>query len=146
MYIKDLHHAEEVMLNGFMKVFTHLGTFKNEGSFEGWVRRIMIRESISWLRSHKDIQFMEDPYEYSQESYHDIQGSMHVEEIQQLIDRLPQGYKLVFVMYAVEGYRHQEIATMLGISVGTSKSQLSKARNMLQEQLLIQNSSDYGTK
>lgn len=135
MYIKDIHHAEEVMLNGFFKVFSHLKDFKNEGSFEGWIRRIMIRESISFLRSRKSLDFKDDGLETYSGSSNDIQSKMDVEEIQQLIDALPEGYRLVFVMFAVEGYKHNEIAEILGITEGTSKSQLFKARKILQEQL-----------
>lgn len=145
MYIKDLQHAEEVMLTGFFKVFSHIGDFKNEGSFEGWVRRIMIRESISFLRSQKTLEFGDEELEKSGDVYNNIQSAINVESIQQMIDSLPEGYRIVFVMYAIEGYKHQEIAAMLGITEGTSKSQLFKARKMLQDQIKIQNRSNYGT-
>lgn len=145
MYVKDLQHAEEVMLNGFFKVFSHLRDFKNEGSFEGWVRRIMIRESISYLRSQKNLDFKENGLEQYSESFNNIQSSMEVEEIQRLIDALPEGYRVVFIMYAVEGYKHQEIAQLLGITEGTSKSQLFKARKILQEQLTSKITTGYGT-
>ncbi|MCM4159865.1 RNA polymerase sigma factor [Antarcticibacterium flavum] len=145
MYIKDLHHAEEVMLNGFFKVFANLSSFKNEGSFEGWVRKIMIRESISFLRSERFLNFQENGLENYSESTNNIQSGMEVEEIQSLIDALPEGYRVVFVMYAVEGYKHHEIATLLGITEGTSKSQLFKARKMLQEKLSITENTSYGT-
>ncbi len=143
-YIKDLHHAEEAMLNGFLKAFTHLKDFKEEGSFEGWIRRIMIRESISFLRQHKKLEFQEDLGYETSEVFNNINSEMDVADIQNLIDSLPEGYKMVFVMYAVEGYKHSEIAKMLEISEGTSKSQLFKARKMLQEKIKINNSSSYG--
>ena len=143
IYIKDLQHAEDVMLKGFLKVFTHLNDFKEEGSFEGWIRKIMVRESISFLRTQKKIEFQE---EFSDDlSFDDISSNFEVAHIQQLIDELPEGYKMVFVMYAIEGYKHQEIAKTLNITVGTSKSQLFKARKMLQESLKTQNSIGYGT-
>ncbi|MEP6260224.1 MAG: sigma-70 family RNA polymerase sigma factor [Gillisia sp.] len=145
MYINDLHHAEEVMLNGFFKVFSNLASFRNEGSFEGWVRRIMIRESISFLRTERSLDFQENGLETYSESSNNIQSGMEVEEIQNLIDALPEGYRVVFVMYAVEGYKHNEIADILGITEGTSKSQLFKARKMLQEKLAITENSNYGT-
>ena len=144
-YIKDLHHAEEVMLNGFLKVFTHLKDFRNEGSFEGWVRRIMVREAISFLRQRKNIEFQEeDMAGYAQVS-DDISSELNAAHIQRLIDDLPEGYRMVFVLYAIEGYKHSEIAGMLKISEGTSKSQLFKARKMLQEKLKSQITADYGT-
>jgi len=144
-YIKDVHSAEEVMLNGFFKVFKHLKSFKNEGSFEGWIRRIMVREAISFLRKKKPIEFTTDT-EYFEENFsYTIESNLAVAELQQLIDSLPEGYKMVFVMYAVEGYKHYEIADLLKISEGTSKSQLFKARQMLQKKIKELNSSSYGT-
>ena len=133
-YIKDLHLAEDVMITAFMKVFTNLKNFKHEGSFEGWVRRIMVHECISFLRVQKKVLFVEDE-NYSEERCNDIESQFSVEDIQFLIDSLPDGYKMVFNLYAIEGYKHQEIAEMLGISEGTSKSQLSHARKMLQTQI-----------
>lgn len=143
-YVKDLQHAEETMLSGFLKVFTHLSDFKAEGSFEGWIRKIMVRESISFLRQHKKLQFQDDLGYENSEVFNNINSEMDVADIQSLIDSLPEGYKMVFVMYAVEGYKHSEIAKMLEISEGTSKSQLFKARKMLQEKLKNSNSSSYG--
>lgn len=145
MYIKDLQHAEEAMLNGFFKVFTHLNDFKNAGSFEGWIRKIMVRESISFLRGKKDLEFREEAIEDHRESFNTVQADIDADHIQQLIDALPEGYKVVFVMYAIEGYKHQEIAEILKITSGTSKSQLFKARKMLQEKLGTQKPAGYGT-
>jgi RNA polymerase sigma-70 factor (ECF subfamily) len=146
-YVKDLHHAEEVMLNGFYKVFTHLKDFRQEGSFEGWVRRIMIREAISFLRSQKDLEFQEEEEVMGKWHFSDpVTAELNADHIQSLIDNLPEGYKAVFVLYAVEGYKHSEIAKMLKISEGTSKSQLFKARKMLQEKLNIEKATGYGTR
>lgn len=133
-YVKDVHQAEDVMITGFMKVFTHLGNFEGKGSFEGWIRRIMVNECISYLRVQKKVSFMEDE-SYTEDTFNNIESQFSVEDIQSLIDSLPEGYKMVFNLYAIEGYKHQEIAKMLGISEGTSKSQLSHARKMLQEQI-----------
>ncbi len=145
-YIKDNSQAEEVMLSGFLKVFTHLKSFSAQGSFEGWIRRIMINESISYLRKEKKIQFdTHTQIENSLEYVTQIQTNFEVEEIQKLIDSLPQGYKTVFVMYVVEGYKHSEIAELLAISESTSKSQLFKARKMLQDIITKQNKTYYGT-
>ena len=134
-YIKDVHQAEEAMCNGFLKVFTKLDTYNNKGSFEGWIRKIMVRESISYLRTRKDLYFSEDGIIENKDSINNIQTNLEVEDIQLLIDQLPEGYRVVFVMYAIEGYKHQEIAKTLGISESTSKSQLFKARKQLQAQL-----------
>ena len=144
-YIKDLQHAEDVMLNGFFKVFKHLKSFKNEGSFEGWIRRIMVRESISFIRQQKHIEFPVEEFPETNYQINEATNNLEISEIQKLIDRLPEGYKMVFIMYALEGYKHQEIAAMLEITVGTSKSQLFKARKMLQQQLHKLNKTSNGT-
>ena len=130
-YIKDLHQAEDVMITAFMKVFTNLKNFEHKGNFEGWIRRIMINECISYIRVHKKVTFIEDE-NYMEERYNNIESQFSVEDIQFLIDNLPDGYKMVFNLYCIEGFKHQEIAAMLGINEGTSKSQLSHARKMLQ--------------
>ncbi|MBQ4818447.1 RNA polymerase sigma factor [Aquimarina sp. MMG016] len=143
-YIKDIHFAEEVMLSGFLKVFTNLEKFKFQGSFEGWVRRIMINESISFLRKEKQIFFTEEVASYKEESWNNINIELELEQIQELIDNLPEGYRMVFVLYAVEGYKHSEIAKMLEISESTSKSQLFKARKMLQQKVNQQNRISHG--
>lgn len=123
------------MLNGFFKAFTNLANFKNEGSFEGWLRKIMVREAISFLRQQKKIEFSVEDVEVQHEQTNNIQTAIELNEIQQYIDELPEGYKMVFVMYAIEGYKHHEIASLLNISEGTSKSQLYKARQLLQEKI-----------
>lgn len=144
-YIKDMQHAESVMLNGFFKAFTNLKNFKNEGSFEGWLRRIMVRASISFLRQQKQIEFSVEEEAIHKEPYNNVESQIEVAQIQQLIDELPEGYKMVFVMYAIEGYKHSEIAELLHISEGTSKSQLFKARQMLQKKIKDINTTSYGT-
>ena len=144
-YIKDVYQAEEAMCNGFLKVFTHLESYKGAGSFEGWIRRIMVRESLSYLRSMKKLHFSDDGNFLPEDTVNNIKSELEVNHIQQLIDELPAGYKVVFVMYAIEGYKHQEIADELGISVSTSKSQLFKARKMLQGKLKAENKLSNGT-
>lgn len=133
-YIKDVQQAEDIMIMAFMKMFTNLNKFQFNGSFEGWVRRIMVNESISYLRVHKNIKFIDDET-FFEERFNNIESQFSVEDIQLLIDNLPDGYRMVFNLYAIEGYKHHEIATMLDISEGTSKSQLSHARKMLQNQI-----------
>ncbi|AWA28857.1 RNA polymerase subunit sigma-70 [Flavobacterium magnum] len=133
-YIKDLHQAEDVMITAFMKVFANLDKFEHKGSFEGWIRRIMVNESISFLRAQKKVSFLEDTY-YKEDAFNNIESHFNVEDIQALIDGLPDGYRMIFNLYAIEGYKHQEIAQALGITEGTSKSQLSHARRMLQQQI-----------
>lgn len=143
-YIKDLQLAEDVMITAFMKVFTHLKNFEHKGSFEGWIRRIMINECISYIRVKKQVKFIEDET-FFEERYNDIEGKFSLDDIQFLIDGLPDGYRMVFNLYVVEGYKHHEIGELLGISEGTSKSQLMHARRMLQNQITKLRNYDNGT-
>ena len=136
-YIKDVQFAEDVMVGGFVKVFKNLKTFGHRGSFEGWIRKIMVRECISHLRKKQFVVYGEEADEHMAIAEENQTSVSDVEHIQHLIDGLPEGYKMVFVLYAVEGYKHEEIAQLLQISVGTSKSQLFKARKMLQENLRL---------
>lgn len=133
------------MVNAFVKVFKNLDAFRHEGSFEGWIRQIMVRESISYLRKNQFVVYDETVLEKTHPRATVDAFSWDVEHIQSLIDALPDGYRAVFVLHAIEGYKHQEIAKMLDISESTSKSQLFKARRLLQEQLKQQNSIGYGT-
>lgn len=145
-YLKSNDLAEEVMLMGFLKVFIRLDTYSGQGSFEGWIRRIMVNESISQLRRDKRLGFSsEKEIENSLDHVAYLETGLEVDEIQKLIDTLPNGYKTVFVLYAVEGYKHGEIAELLNISESTSKSQLFKARKMLQGLVTDQNNISYGT-
>lgn len=150
-YLKNNDLAEEVMLSGFFKMFANLSNFKNEGSFEGWIRRIMVNESISQLRKDKKLHFISETVpitvgiENTQAHSTYIETQLEVNEIQKMIDSLPDGYKTVFVLYAVEGYKHSEIGEMLQISENTSKSQLFKARKILQSMVKLQNNISYGS-
>lgn len=143
-YIPDLHYAEDVMIEGFVKVFNHLDQYRSDGSFEGWIRRIMVRQAIDFLRKKQFMVFEEEVPEYKDHTYASS-DFLELEQIEALIDALPEGYRMVFVLYAVEGYKHWEIAEMLGISESTSKSQLFKARKVLQDQLHERQKTRYGT-
>ena len=131
-YVKDMHHAEDLLLSGFFKVFTNLHKFKHEGSFEGWIRRIMVNTCISYLRKKNLVDLSDEDYVFNDSATESLENTT-VEDIQKLIDKLPEGYKMVFNLFAIEGYKHSEIAEQLGITVSTSKSQLFKARKLLQE-------------
>lgn len=146
-YMKTNERAEEVMIGAFFKVFTNLNTFKNQGSFEGWIRRIMVNECISALRKVKKFEFketvvLENTVDYASQ----IETEFEVEEIQKLIDNLPQGYRTVFILYAIEGYKHSEISELLQISESTSKTQVFKARKLLKKAIEVQENRNYGTK
>lgn len=142
-YVKDNHHAEELMLSGFLKVYNNLHKFEAKGSFEGWIRRIMVNTCLSYLRKKNPIQVTDEEYVYHNHATESLENTS-VEDIQKLIDLLPEGYKMVFNLYAIEGYKHAEIAEELGITVSTSKSQLFKARKWLQEHYVKLNQLSHG--
>lgn len=145
LYVKDLHQAEDIMITAFMKVFTSLKNFQHNGSFEGWIRRIMVNECISFLRVHRKVSFIEDSL-CVEEPTTGSELELTTDDIQILIDNLPDGYKMIFNLYAIEGFKHKEIAVMLGINEGTSKSQLSHARKILQQQINATKNYGYGSK
>ncbi|RVU26014.1 RNA polymerase sigma factor [Sandaracinomonas limnophila] len=134
-YVGEMMEAEEVLMEGFMIVFAKISDFKEAGSLEGWIRRIMVNESLMHIRKRKMIWVeLEDKIEVSDPEA--VLFELEAEEIFRMISNLPDGFRTVFNLYAIEGYSHQEIAEMLGISVGTSKSQLSRARVLLQKNIL----------
>ena len=139
-YVKDLHHAEDLLLQGFLKVFTNLHKFEHKGSFEGWIRRIMVNTCISYLRKKNLVDLSDEDYVFNDAAEESLENTS-VEDIQKLIDKLPEGYKMVFNLFAIEGYKHSEIAEKLGISESTSKSQLFKARKLLQQNYYKMNKS-----
>ncbi|PID68827.1 MAG: RNA polymerase subunit sigma-70 [Flavobacteriales bacterium] len=145
-YIKDLQYAEDAMVKGFVKVFKHLKSYRGDGSFEGWIRKIMVRESINHLRKNQFIVYDDAVFENNNNIGVMPSSELDIAHIQTFIDDLPQGYKTVFMLYVVEGYKHSEIAQLLNISESTSKSQLFKARKILKEQLKKQKIIGYGTK
>lgn len=139
-YVKDKAEAEHVMVGGMVKVFKNVSQFKEEGSFEGWVRRIMVNESLMYLRKNKNMSLSADIDEVREEpAYDELAESLEANELLSLIQELPIGYRTVFNLYAIEGYKHEEIGEMLGISEGTSKSQLNRARKLLQKRLIALN-------
>ncbi|WP_338874273.1 sigma-70 family RNA polymerase sigma factor [Spirosoma sp. SC4-14] len=135
-YCANRADAEEVMLDGFMRVFEKIDQFREDGSFEGWIRRIMVTESLMFLRKTKqwrqeisiDETTVEPDYEWAD-------TAVNENDLLRIVNQLPDGYRTIFNLYAIEGYAHAEIAQMLGISEGTSKSQLSRARILLQTSL-----------
>lgn len=135
-YLPDRHEAEDAMIAGMVKVFRHLHTFNHQGSFEGWVRQIVVNEALAMLRKKagKHQTDIEEADGYH-ESDSQADAALHTEELLALVQQLPAGYRTVFNLYAIEGYSHQEIADMLGISESTSKSQLNRARNMLKARI-----------
>jgi RNA polymerase sigma factor (sigma-70 family) len=133
-YIKNIDEAEDVMINGFLKVFDKIEQFKEEGSFEGWIKRIIVNDCLNQLRKQKMVFVETETAQIAEnQSFSYIDSQFDTEYLLQMIDELPTGYKTVFNLYAIEGYSHQEIGNMLGISESTSKSQLSRAKAQLQK-------------
>ena len=134
------HHmeAEDVLQDAFIRVFDNISQFSFKGSFEGWIRRIVINTA---LKNYQRKSFQEEQLGLEAEGLDlpvepSIFSNLHEEELLNLIGRLPNGYRVVFNLYAIEGYSHREIAEMLGIEESTSRSQLLKARKWLQAQVL----------
>ncbi|QJW91846.1 RNA polymerase sigma factor [Spirosoma taeanense] len=135
-YCTNRDDAEEVMLDGFMRVFEKIEQFREDGSFEGWMRRVMVTESLMFLRKSRQWR-QEIPIEdvTVEPDYEWADTAVNESDLLGMVNQLPDGYRTVFNLYAIEGYSHAEIAEMLGISEGTSKSQLSRARTLLQMKL-----------
>jgi len=133
-YVSDEMIAEDVMIEGFVRVFNKIDQFNEDGSFEGWIRRIMVNEALGYLRKQKN-----NPESAMSDEANNIADyaladqNLNAEELLNLIANLPMGYRTVFNLYAIEGYSHSEIAEMMGITESTSKSQLHRARALLQK-------------
>ncbi len=135
-YTGNVHDAEDVMIGGFMKVFDKMDQFKGTGSFEGWIKRIMINEALGFLRKNRSMYVEVDIEEANgKPEMNEMESELEAEELIAMIDELPTGYKVVFNLYAIEGYSHKEIGKKLGISENTSKSQLNRARALLKKKL-----------
>ncbi len=134
-YMKQKEDAEDALLNGFYKILTKIDSYDEKGSFEGWMKRIVINECLMTLRKNKNFQLTVDIENVQEISLPKALSNLTVEEILQVIDLLPTGYKTVFNLYEIDGYKHREIAEILGISINTSKSQLILAKKRLRELL-----------
>ena len=145
-YAVDRMEAEDMLQMGFIKVFQKIADYRGEGSFEGWVRRIMVHSSIEYYRKHHKLMQVVDFEETGQElSVNAVAASsLEAQDLLVMIKELAPGYRMVFNLYAIDGYTHKEIAEMAGISEGASKSQLSRARAILKEQILKMERKKYG--
>jgi RNA polymerase sigma factor (sigma-70 family) len=135
-YLRQQEDAEEVLMLGFVKVFRALEQYRHEGCLAAWVRRIMVNTALSYLRAKNPLhlELEECRYELAPVAAQ-AETDLAAADLLRLVQKLPTGYRTVFNLYAIEGYTHIEIAELLGISEGTSKSQFSKARQQLQRQL-----------
>jgi RNA polymerase sigma factor (sigma-70 family) len=133
-YASNAEEAEDILQEGFIKIFNKINSYRGEGSFEGWIRRIFVNTAIEHYRKKIYLQPITETEENTVEGkYLSVLDSLAEKDIVQLIQQLSPGYRTVFNMYVVEGYTHKQIADILGISEGTSKSQLSRAKLILQD-------------
>ena len=135
-YAGNAEEAEDILQEGFIKIFKKISSFRSEGSFEGWIRRIFVNTSIEHFRRKIYLQPISEQEENTLEGKSlSILDKLAERDIIQLVQQLSPGYRTVFNLYVVEGYNHREIANLLGISEGTSKWHLSEARKQLQKLL-----------
>ncbi len=136
-YVKNREDAEDIVVEAFFKILTNIRNFKGEGSFEGWMRRITVNEALMFLRKQHNFNLT---IEINPQLDNDTDlispvDELAAQDILNLLGTLPTGYRTIFNLYAIEGFKHREIADMLGISINTSKSQLILAKKRLQELL-----------
>jgi RNA polymerase sigma-70 factor (ECF subfamily) len=139
-YARNEADAEDILQDAFIKVFSKISQYQNNGSFEGWIRKVVVNTALKKYsvnrytkeRSHGD----NSDYEHLQTEDPEVYTDLSEKEILQMIHTLPDGYRMVFNLYVIEGYRHEEIGEMMGIQSGTSRSQLAKARWLLQKLII----------
>jgi RNA polymerase sigma factor (sigma-70 family) len=140
-YSRNRDEAEDILQEAFLKIFQHISTYRKEGSFEGWMKRIMINHALNYYRKNRKIPYHEDIENINEteimelEEQQAIHAPVSAEKLLALIQLLPPGYRMVFSMYVFEEYSHKEISDALCISENTSKTQLLKARRMLRNKL-----------
>ena len=131
-YVSDIYQAEDCVIKAFCKVFKSIGTFRSEGNLEGWARRIVVNECLNFIKSHKTVFYIDDVnpafLEEVQEEITDFDFNA-----QDLLDQLPDAYRMVFNLYVIEGCSHQEISEILDISLSVSKTQLFRAKEKLRK-------------
>jgi RNA polymerase sigma factor (sigma-70 family) len=138
-YARNEDDAADILQDAFIKVFDKIHQFKFEGSFEGWIRRIVVNTALkkyTLARYSKEVNSYEIADRFDKTEDPAVFNTLSQKDLLAMINQLPDGYRLVFNLYVIEGYQHDEIAQMLNIQPGTSRSQLVKARNMLQQQII----------
>jgi RNA polymerase sigma-70 factor (ECF subfamily) len=137
-YLKDKMLAEDALVTAFTRILQRIHQFKGEGSLEGWIKTIVIRESLATLRRNQSMRFESDLGSIETSTItQPVQDDLQVADLMRMVGELPVGYRTVFNLYAIDGYSHKEIAGQLGISENTSKSQLNRARAALQQKLAL---------
>lgn len=143
-YLKIREDAEDVLVEGLYKAISNIHKYSGTGSFEGWLKRVMVNEALMFLRKKKRMGFNEEINDQMDlgDSVN-VQDKLAAADILNLLDQLPNGYRTIFNMYVIEGYKHREIAEILGISINTSKSQLILAKKRMQD-LVIRSGYPHG--
>lgn len=137
-YTNNRAEAEDILQTGFVRVFTRMDSYRGEGAFEGWIRKIMVNTAIESFRRNRRMVQAEDIQELAEENTPGLNvDELAYADLLNIVQQLPAGYKIVFNMYAIEGYSHREIAEALDISEGTSKSQLLRAREWLKKRIKL---------
>jgi len=147
-YARNRADAEDILQEGFAKIFNKLDQYKFEGSFEGWMKRVIVSCALLFYRKKSNVMYVEHVQEDSPASvtYETAEDQMSHNELMEMVQRLPFGCRTVFNLYAIEGFTHKEVAQQLGISEGTSKSQLSDSRRLLKKMIAAASAvAKYGT-
>lgn len=135
-YAKNQFEAEDMLQTGFIKVFRNIDSYRGDGSFEGWVRRIMVNTSIEFYRKNLKTLGDVDVNDFTESVFVEFEiSNLNARDLMRLVQALPDSYRMVFNMYAIEGYSHREIGQIIGITEGASKAQLSRARAILRDKI-----------
>jgi len=136
LYTKDETAAEDILQDGFIRIITNIDKFRGDGSFEGWMRRIMVNLALEQYRKKRYMYAVDNIEDHTEDiEYNDVVDQVSADDLVKMIQELSPQYRMVFSLYAIEGYSHKEIGDMLGISEGASKSNLSRARKILQRRV-----------
>ncbi|BFO65313.1 RNA polymerase sigma factor [Chryseobacterium sp. S0630] len=131
-YVSDLYQAEDCLIKAFCKIFKHIESFRGESNLESWARRIVVNECLNFIKSHKTVFYLDEINQSFHEDIHEAEIDCDF-NAQELLDQLPDAYRMVFNLYVLEEYSHQEIADSLQISVAVSKTQLFRAKEKLRK-------------
>ena len=131
-YVSDIYQAEDCVIKAFCKIFKSIETFRGDGNVESWARRIVVNECLNFIKSHKTVFYIDDIHPSFLEDSHDEITDFDF-NAQELLDQLPDAYRMVFNLYVIEGCSHQEISETLNISLSVSKTQLFRAKEKLRK-------------
>ena len=143
-YVKVREDAEDVLVSAFFKAMTNIDQFSGKGSFEGWIRRIVVNEALMLLRKRHNFNLTVESENFDVQTDMTVEEELAAQDLLGFLEQLPDGYRTVFNLYVLEGFKHREIAEQLGISINTSKSQLILAKKRLRDILEKANYQRYG--